>query len=89
MTNFFVDLCSLLAIMVCSELIKLNKCGGEKLGNLSKIDQARFDTVLKRLKKTQNGETICLAWWEVDLILKAICRKEKPVNVVPVSPWKK
>lgn len=75
--------------MVCSELIKFNRCGGEKLGNLSKIDQARLDTVLKRLKKTQNGETICLAWWEVDLILKAICRKEKPVNVVTVPPWRK
>lgn len=58
------------------------------MGNLSKIDQARLDTVVKRLKKTQHGETICLAWWEVDLILKAMGRNEKPVCVT-VPKWRR
>ena len=28
--------------------------------------------VLKRLRQTRRGETICLAWWEIELLLEQI-----------------
>lgn len=32
----------------------------------------RRKDVLKRLRMTRRGETICLAWWEVDLLIEII-----------------
>ena len=34
-----------------------------------------IEPVMKRLKKTQPGETICLMYWEVEALLKYINRK--------------
>ena len=52
-------------------------------------DREKLKTVLRRMRKTQHGETISLAWWEVDLILRAIGKTEKPAAVVIVPPWRK
>lgn len=32
----------------------------------------RRKDVLKRMRMTRRGETICLAWWEVDMVLDYI-----------------
>ena len=38
-----------------------------------KVETAeRAETVLKRLKNTRPGETICLMYWEIDILLKHI-----------------
>ena len=39
---------------------------------ISEQDRERLKTVLRRMRKAQHGETICLAWWEVDLIFRHI-----------------
>lgn len=32
----------------------------------------RVEPVMKRLKNTRPGETICLMYWEIDILLKYI-----------------
>jgi hypothetical protein len=42
----------------------------------------RLEDVLRRLRRTRRGETICLAEWEIKLVLEYIDElKRKVVNV--------
>ena len=54
----------------CKQQTSLNKRlkeGGEKVLTVS--DRAKREHVLKRLKSTKHNETICLAGWEVEILL--------------------
>lgn len=36
--------------------------------------EEREKAVVQKLSRTKRGETVCLAWWEVEILLKLIAK---------------
>lgn len=36
--------------------------------------EKREKAVVDKLRRTRRGETVCLAWWEVEILLKLIAK---------------
>jgi hypothetical protein len=54
----------------------------DKGGEIMTEEEQRRETVLRKLRRTGRGETVCLAEWEIKLVLEYIDElKRKVVNV--------